>query len=36
VNFEDDEGHMVGEEAVPRHSHAAEDRLPHFRQWKLC
>jgi hypothetical protein len=29
ANFEDDEGHIVGEGAVPRHSHAAEDRLPH-------
>jgi hypothetical protein len=36
ANFDDDKGHIVGEGAVPPHGHAVEDRLPHFRQWKLC
>ena len=36
ANFDDDQGHIVGEGAVPPRSHAVEDRLPHFRQWKLC
>ena len=36
ANFDDDEGHIVGEGTVAPGSHAVEDRLPHFRQWKLC
>ena len=36
ANFDDDQGHIVGEGAMPPFSHAVEDRLPHFRQWKLC
>ena len=36
ANFDDDEGHIVGEGAMPPHSHAVEDCLPHVRQWKLC
>jgi hypothetical protein len=36
ANFDDDQGHIVGERAMPPGSHAVEDRLPHFRQWKLC
>ena len=36
ANFDDDQGHIVGEGAMPPGSHAVEDRSPHFRQWKLC
>ena len=36
ANFDNDQGHIVGKRAMPPGSHAIEDRLPHFRQWKLC
>ena len=36
ANFDDNEGHVVGERAMPPGSHAFEDRLPHFHQWELC
>jgi len=35
ANFDDHEGHIVGERTVAPHSYAVQDRLPHFWQWKL-
>ena len=36
ANFDDDEGHIVGEGAMPPRSHTVEDRLLHFWQFELC
>ena len=36
ANLDDDEGHIVGERAVPPRRHAVEDRMLHFRQFELC
>ena len=32
ANFDDNEGHVVGEGTVPPRSHAVEDRLLHIRE----
>jgi hypothetical protein len=36
ANFHDDQRYIVGEWPVAPRSHAVKDRLPHFRQRKLC
>jgi hypothetical protein len=33
TNFDNNEGHVVGEGTVPPRSHAVEDRLLHIREW---